>query len=280
MGKQAQGMAGSASLAGQALWRWPDWRWRMASPRFGRPPLVALLAEVALLGSVAALLAMLGWVLLAPLRPATAGDNAGLVVLDAPARAALFAQFDPFARDVPDGGDGGGGGAAGAALPFTLLGTRSTVDGQGGGAILVGADGVQRAVPQGADIAPGVRLVQVAFDHVVLQRAGGTLVLRLAAQDGRPADSTGGKPPAPRFRVADAAHGAPGLVASGAVGEAQSLGLLPGDRIVALRGKPVRDARDARQIEAMLAAGQAVAVTVRRAGHDLALSLGPAGGGQ
>lgn len=278
MGKQAQGMAGSASLAGQALWRWRDWRWRIASPRFGRPPLAALVAEVALLGSVAALLAMLGWVLLAPLTPATTGDSAGLVVLDAPARAALFAQFDPFARDVPDGG--GGGGAAGAALPFTLLGTRSTADGQGGGAILAGADGVQRAVPQGADIAPGVRLVQVAFDHVVLQRAGGTLVLRVAGQDGRPADSTGGKPPAPHFRLADAAHGAPGLVASGAVGEAQSLGLLPGDRIVALRGKPVRDARDARQIEAMLAAGQAVAVTVRRAGHDLALSLGPAGGGQ
>ncbi len=278
MGKQAQGMAGSASLAGQALWRWRGWRWRIASPRFGRPPLAAFLAEVALLGSVAALLAMLGWVLLAPLAPATVGDSVGLVVLDAPARAALFAQFDPFARDVPDGG--GGGGEGGAALPFTLLGTRSTADGQGGGAILAGADGVQRAVPQGADIAPGVRLVQVAFDHVVLQHAGGTLVLRLAAQDGRPADSTGGKPPAPRFRLADAAHGAPGLVASGAVGEAQSLGLLPGDRIVALRGKPVRDARDARQIEAMLAAGQAVAVTVRRAGHDLALSLGPAGGGQ
>ncbi|WP_309804676.1 type II secretion system protein N [Novosphingobium capsulatum] len=271
-------MAGSASLAGQALWRWRDWRWRIASPRFGRPPLAALVAEVALLGSVAALLAMLGWVLLAPLTPATTGDSAGLVVLDAPARAALFAQFDPFARDVPDGG--GGGGEGGAALPFTLLGTRSTADGQGGGAILAGADGVQRAVPQGADIVPGVRLVQVAFDHVVLQRAGGTLVLRLAAQDGRPADSTGGKPPALRFRVADAVQGGPGLVVSGAVGDGQSLGLLPGDRIVALRGKPVRDARDARQIEAMLAAGKAVAVTVRRAGHDLALSLGPAGGGQ
>ncbi len=273
MGKQAQGMAGSASWARQALWRWPDWRARMASPPFGRPPLAALLAEVALLGSAAALLAMLGWVLLAPLPPSAAGDTAGLVVLDAPARAALFAQFDPFARDVPDGG--GDGGEAGSTLPFTLLGTRSTADGHGGAAILAGVDGVQRAVSQGADIAPGVRLAQVAFDHVVVQRAGGSLVLRLAAPEARPA-----KPPAPRLGFADAAQGGPGLVVSGAVGEAQSLGLLPGDRIVALRGKPVRDARDARELEAMLAAGHAVAVTVRRAGHDLALSLGPVGGGQ
>ena len=272
MGKQAQGMAESASLARQALWRWPGWRARMASPPFGRPPLAALLAEVALLGSAAALLAMLGWVLLAPLPLSASGDSAGLVVLDAPARAVLFAQFDPFARDVPDGGGDGG---AGSALPFSLLGTRSTADGHGGAAILAGADGVQRAVPQGADIAPGVRLAQVAFDHVVVQRAGGSLVLRLAAQEARPA-----KPPAPRLGFADAAQGGPGLVVSGAVGEAQSLGLLPGDRIVALHGRPVRDARDARELEAMLAAGQAVAVTVRRVGHDLALSLGPVGGGQ
>jgi general secretion pathway protein C len=153
---------------------------------------------------------------------------------------------------------------------LTLLGTRSAADGQGGAAILAGADGVQRAVPVGEEAMPGVRLAQVAFDHVVLQRPGGAVVLRLA---GARQEATAPAPATLRFRLSEAG-GVPALAAQGAEGRA--LGLLPGDRIVAVEGVAVRDARAATQLEAAMQSGRAVAVTVRRGDRALALSLGAA----
>jgi general secretion pathway protein C len=262
MGKQADG---AARLRGwTAAWRVPS-----------RTPNAARLAEVALLGSAGALLAMLGWVLLAPLGPAPGDEGAGPVVLDAPTRAGLFAQFDPFARESA----GGTGNAGGGAVPLTLLGTRSTPDGRGGSAILAGADGAQHVVAQGQDALPGVRLAQVAFDHVVLLRAGGRITLSLARPEagtaqGAPADSTGKAQDLPLALVADGQA----LVPAGTA--AQAWGLLPDDRIVAIDGTPVRGADDARRLSAQVATGPAVAVTVLRQGKQLALSLGPQGGGQ
>lgn len=229
-------------------------------------PSAARVAEAALLASAGALLVTLGWVLLVPLGPPPAADGGGPVVLDAPTRAGLFAQFDPFARDGAAAGVGSGAGA----LPLTLLGTRSAADGEGGAAILAGADGVQRAVPVGEEAMPGVRLAQVAFDHVVLQRPGGAVVLRLA---GARQEATAPAPATLRFRLSEAG-GVPALVAQGAEGRA--LGLLPGDRIVAVEGVAVRDARAAPQLEAAMQSGRAVAVTVRRGDRALALSLGAA----
>jgi hypothetical protein len=60
------------------------------------------------LASAGGLLVMLGWVLLVPLGPPPTADGGGPVVLDAPTRAGLFAQFDPFARDGAAAGAGGG----------------------------------------------------------------------------------------------------------------------------------------------------------------------------
>ncbi|GHC88853.1 type II secretion system protein N [Novosphingobium pokkalii] len=227
-------------------------------------PSAARVAEAALLASAGALLVMLGWVLLVPLGPPPAADGSGPVVLDAPTRAGLFAQFDPFARD------GAAAGAGGESLPLTLLGTRSAADGQGGAAILAGADGVQRAVPVGEEAMPGVRLAQVAFDHVVLQRPGGAVVLRLS---GARQEASAPAPATLRFRLSEAG-GVPALMAQGA--EGQALGLLPGDRIVAVEGVAVRDARAAPQLEAAMQSGRAVAVTVLRGDRALALSLGAA----
>lgn len=295
MGKQADGAAG-----------WNGWTapWRVPLCL----PDAARLAEVALLGSAGALLGMLGWVLLAPLGPVPGSGNAGPMVLDAPARASLFAQFDPFGRETPDGGTGG---ANGGAVPLTLLGTRSTPDGLGGSAIVAGADGVQQVVMQGQDALPGMRLAQVAFDHVVLLRAGARITLWLGGAeppDAPPGASPGAPPAASAAPAApasfDGGHGAHGeqggpgaaraaataslpvavaddgtaLVPVGAA--AQAWGLLPQDRIVAIAGSPVRGAGDANRLMAQLAGGQPVAVTVRRGGRNLALSLAPGGGGR
>ena len=273
MGRWAQGIMG---LAGRPALL------RGRSARFGQHarPLSEQMAELGLLGSAGALLGVLGWVLLAPLGPAQADGQTGLVVLDAPARADLFGQFDPFARNA------GGSGAGANALPLTLLGTRSRADGVGGSAILAGADGVQHVVPVGQDAMPGVRLAEVSFDHVVLLRSGARVVLSLVPHDGQQngegmaADDAGkgGAPPpgatSPRFGLVNDGHDMALVLADDG---GQATGLVSADRIVAIAGAKVTGPNDARRLETLLASGKAVAVTVRRDGRDLPLSLGSAG---
>lgn len=251
--------------------------------------------ETMLLGCAGALLGILGWVLLAPVgngAGARAGES-GPLVLDAPARAALFGQFDPFARD-------GGGGAG--PLPLTLLGTRSGPGGEGGSAIVAGPDGVQKVVLQGEEALPGLRLVRVDFDTITLSRAGGRVTLAMkadesggdAANDNDPADAGDQTPSAkapsdktPSEKAPSQPIAAPvpsGLhfeaVGQGGrvVGLAQqggaAFGLLAGDTIVAIEGRAVSGAQDGIRLAEALRAGRALGVTVRRGGRDLPLSLG------
>jgi general secretion pathway protein C len=78
----------------------------------------------------------------------------------------ILARFDPFNREA---------GLALAPMPATpglkLFGLRS---GPGGGAILAGADGVQRSFGVGQEIEPGLVLSSVQTDHVILTRGGQT----------------------------------------------------------------------------------------------------------
>jgi len=248
-----------------------------------------------LLGCAGALLGILGWVLLAPVGNGSGGGagESGPLVLDVPARAALFGQFDPFARD-------GGGGAG--PLPLTLLGTRSGPGGEGGSAIVAGPDGVQKVVLQGEEALPGLRLVRVDFDTITLSRAGGRVTLAMkadesggdAANDNDPADAGDQTPSAkapsdktPSEKAPSQPIGAP--VPSGlhfeAVGQGgrvvglapkggAAFGLLAGDTIVAIEGRAVSGAQDGTRLAEALRAGRALGVTVRRGGRDLPLSLG------
>lgn len=280
-GGRTDGLAGELSGA----WAGQNLRW----------------VETMLLGCAGALLGILGWVLLAPVGNG-AGEGAGAgesgpLVLDAPARAALFGQFDPFARD-------GGGGAG--PLPLTLLGTRSGPGGEGGSAIVAGPDGVQKVVLQGEEALPGLRLVRVDFDTITLSRAGGRVTLAMkadepegdAANDNDPADAGDQTPSAkapsdktPSEKAPLQPIGAP--VSSGlhfeAVGQGgrvvglaphlapqggAAFGLLAGDTIVAIEGRAVSGAQDGIRLAEALRAGRALGVTVRRGGRDLPLSLG------
>ncbi|GMM60672.1 type II secretion system protein N [Novosphingobium pituita] len=279
-GGRTDGLAGelAGALAGQNL------RW----------------VETMLLGCAGALLGILGWVLLAPVGNGSGGGagESGPLVLDAPARAALFGQFDPFARD-------GGGGAG--PLPLTLLGTRSGPGGEGGSAIVAGPDGVQKVVLQGEEALPGLRLVRVDFDTITLSRAGGRVTLAMkadepegdAANDNDPADAGDQTPSAkapsdktPSEKAPSQPIGTP--VSSGlhfeAVGQGgrvvglaphlaqqgggAAFGLLAGDTIVAIEGRAVSGAQDGIRLAEALRAGRALGVTVRRGGRDLPLSLG------
>ncbi len=89
-------------------------------------------------------------------------------VLPASTRAALYGTFDPFSRTTTQASTE----VNVTSLSLTLFGTRVNEFSGSGSAILAGADGVQQSYGVGEEVMPGVQLVQVAFDHVVLARNG------------------------------------------------------------------------------------------------------------
>ena len=75
--------------------------------------------------------------------------------------------FDPFFRS-----SGGDAPTAVTTLQLALFGTRLDSATGRGAAIIAGPDGVQRSISVGEEIASGVRLKSVAFDHITLDRGG------------------------------------------------------------------------------------------------------------
>ena len=125
-------------------------------------------AELALLAVLAVQCARLAWVLLTPVAPLGAWVPAGPTV---PADAAgVLAGFDPFYR--VSGAAQAQGPSAVTSLQLTLYGTRMDDAQARGAAIIAGPDGVQKSIAVGEEVAPGVTLKAVAFDHVTLDRGG------------------------------------------------------------------------------------------------------------
>jgi len=125
-------------------------------------------AELALLAVLAVQCARLAWVLLTPVAPLGAWVPAGPTI---PADAAgVLAGFDPFYR--VSGAAQAQGPSAVTSLQLTLYGTRMDNAQARGAAIIAGPDGVQKSIAVGEEVAPGVTLKAVAFDHVTLDRGG------------------------------------------------------------------------------------------------------------
>lgn len=84
-----------------------------------------------------------------------------------PPPATLIANFDPFflAGAAPTA-------AAIAATDLTLYGLRQDGRTGGGSAIISQSDGAQRSFGVGEEIASGIVLKQIGFDHVVVSRHG------------------------------------------------------------------------------------------------------------
>ena len=74
----------------------------------------------------------------------------------------------------------------------TLFGIRANESSGGGSAIIAGEDGVQNSYAVGEEVAPGVILDSVAFDHVILSRGGVKESLYL--DQSVPADTVGTAP--------------------------------------------------------------------------------------
>lgn len=148
--------------------------------------------ELALLALLAVQSARLMWALVTPIAPLGAWTPAAPTLPSDPA--SVFAAFDPFYRVS---GAQPSGPAAVTSLQLTLFGTR--IDGaQGGGsAIVAGPDGEQKSVAVGEELAPGVTLKAVAFDHITLDRGGAAEDLFLSQSDaaGASAGAPAGPPP-------------------------------------------------------------------------------------
>ena len=250
--------------------------------------------ELLLLAGLAFQGARLIWVLLTPVNPLGDWRPATPVVAGVPADA--LASFDPFFRLS--------GGAAGPAtvtsLQLTLFGTRIDEAQGGGSAIVAGPDGVQRSVAVGEDVAPGVRLKAVAFDHVTLDRGGAAEDLFLDQSRGAagalpvagaPAAS-GAAPPAGGVPVAQLRQEIgfipridsgrfTGLVvrSQGSGALFRQAGLRDGDVVTAIAGRPVTGPDDLDRIAADFRGGGNIPIQVERGTQTLplAITLAPQG---
>ena len=263
--------------------------------RLPRPTPISL-AELVLLAVLAVQAARLVWTVATPVGPV--GDWKA-----APSLAALaddggaLASFDPFFRLAEVGQ------ATVTGLELKLHGVREDRATGRGSAIIALPDGRQASFAVGDEVVPGVRLAEVGFDHVVIDRNGSREQIFLdqsepaeSAAQTAPAEA-GPPPPEPGppaaatpapspVRRPPPSAGAPiqlqprvsngrvtGIVVSpGGDGQAfRAAGFAPGDVIVAVDGQRVSSMEQARS--AIRRAGGEVTVVVDRAGRAVPMRV-------
>ncbi|MDB5695358.1 MAG: type secretory protein PulC [Sphingomonas bacterium] len=242
-------------------------------------------AELLLLAGLAAQVARLIWTIATPVDPLGDWRPAAPVVAGIPADA--LASFDPFFRLQGEAGP-----ATVTSLQLTLFGTRIDEAQGGGSAIIAGPDGVQNSIAVGAEVAPGVRLHAVAFDHVTLDRGGALEDLFLDQSKAvQPVSGTvpvapGAVPPpggVPAAQIRSEIGFIPRIDAgrvSGLVVRSQGTGVLfrqaglrDGDVVVSIAGQPVAGADQLERIAADFRAGGNIPLLVERGNQTLTLAL-------
>ncbi len=229
-------------------------------------------------------LVRLVWTLAVPLSPLGAWQPQSAVIASPAERRALFASFDPFFRT----GAQGPASATVTALGLTLHGVNINEATGGGSAIIAGEDGVQASHAVGDEIAPGVRLAGVAFDHVLLDRGGARESLFLDQSGEAPVAAPATPLPAPTPEIGSASASGEitpaafragvgfvprteegrvtGLVVQpqgdGAVFRAA--GLRPGDVVRGINGRPIASAGDAAALANQFAPGARISLEVER----------------
>jgi general secretion pathway protein C len=247
-----------------------------------------------LIGLLAILLSLqtarLFWAVVTPVGP-IGNWRAPLVnVVPTSARIALFSGFDPFFRNdtVAAGTDNV------TSLNLKLFGIRSNESSGGGSAIIAGEDGIQNSFAVGEEVAPGVTLDSVAFDHVILSRRGVKESLYLdqsvpaetVSPSGTAAAGTSSSTPVGNGAAlnAETLQKSIGFAPRNEGGRVTGIVLQPrddgtmlrnagfqaGDIVIAINGRPVTSAAE---IGAQIRPGARLSVEVERGGSKIPIAL-------
>lgn len=258
---------------------------RLAPFRSRIPIGVYFWAKAFLLALIAIQLARLAWVVATPVGPFGEWRPAPARLLSKQAQESVLSSVDPFFR--PGAMETSAGGES-LSLDLQLFGVRQSQGDLPGSAILGPADGEQQSLSVGDEVAPGVKLAAVAFDHVVLERGSARQTLYMeGAEEG---ESGGGD---------EAAQPVPSAAASAAVAQAfemrprnqsgrvtgvivspgrdqalfQSAGFRSGDVIVAVNGARITSMIDVQQLQSSIAPGARLLLTVERGAETLPIAL-------
>lgn len=246
-----------------------------------------------LIGLLATLLAIqvarLMWMVVSPVGPLGNWRAPAVKMVSASARLALFTSFDPFFRtSVATAGVD-----TVTSLNLTLFGIRSNESSGSGSAIVAAEDGIQNSYAVGEEIAPGVVLDSVAFDHVILSRGGVKESLYLdqsvPAETVAPAASSTQGTPAPASNGdvalnADTLQKTIGFAPRNEGGRVTGFVLQPrddgtmmrlagfqaGDIVVGINGRVVSSAAD---IISQIKPGARLSVDVERGGSKVPIAL-------
>jgi general secretion pathway protein C len=262
------------------------------------PTNVYTMLELLLLSLLAIQCARLAWTIVTPVGPIGDWKAESELRPAGTASAGLLGGFDPFFRL-----GGRNGPVVVTALDLALYGIRQDQASGRGSAIIAGPDGVQRSFAVGEEIVPGVTLTAVDFDSVTISRGGvaeqlfmdqspEAQVVGPAAPAGAPVQAVAppqivappaAAPSAARNPAADIAfqprtdgRDVTGIVVapSGSGDGFRAAGFAPGDVIVAVNGRRIASADQARQVAADLAGARGATVQVERAGRVITLRPG------
>ena len=229
--------------------------------------------EVLLLILIAAQLARLVWSIVTPAGPL--GD-----VQVSKASGLPSADFDPYFRLSDQSGS-----MVVTSLALKLFGVRVDQAIGGGSAIIATPDGVQSSFGVGDEIMPGVKLKQVTFDSVTIDRSGVSEQLYLDQSVAAPVAKTGTAAPStlPAAIQGEISY-APRLngekvtgitVNPGGNGDLfRQAGLLPGDVVTSVNGQPVTSIET---VAGQLSGGRSVTLQLERAGRTINLTSGVPG---
>lgn len=242
--------------------------------------------ELMLLAGLAVQCARLMWVVVSPVSPLGPWAPPGPAIPADPA--GVLAGFDPFYRVS----GARSGPAVVTALQVKLFGTRiDTAQGRGA-AIIAGPDGIQKSISVGEEVAPGVTLKAVAFDHVTLDRGGvaedlfldqsGSGVATPVVASATTSVAPVAVPPGPvRAEQLRADIGAiprieggriSGLTVRGQGGSAfRASGLRDGDVVTAVGGRAIQGPSDLERLAKD--GGNGVTIMVERNGKQMPLTL-------
>jgi len=253
--------------------------------------------EAALLVMVIIQLARVLWALVTPVGLFGEWQAREPVVVSGDARRALFVGFDPFFRT---GAPAPGGPAVQqvTSLPLKLFGISLNEASGQGSAIIANGDGEQTSYAVGEEIAPGVKLKAVQFDHVVIDRGGAseTLYIDQSSSD-EGADNAAAPPAGPDAGKAPPAAAGPltpeklmsaisfvprtengritGIVV-GAQGQPEifaQAGFRQGDIIVQVNGQPIRGPGDIESLQSALRPGARLSLMVERGAATVPIAI-------